>query len=108
VLPILRSIYSAYGSVSVIHFDSHLDTWKPSVFGGAPSAQAAVNHGTYFYWASLEGLIKNGSSIASVFCSESSSFFFFFFYHPLNTLILVYSVLTARRHSNDPFWPSGL
>lgn len=29
VLPILRSIYSAYGKISVIHFDSHLDTWKP-------------------------------------------------------------------------------
>jgi agmatinase len=66
VLPILRSIYSAYGPISVIHFDSHLDTWKPSVFGGAPSSQAAINHGTYFYWASQEGLIKNGSSIASI------------------------------------------
>ncbi|TFY70728.1 hypothetical protein EVG20_g2270 [Dentipellis fragilis] len=30
VLPLLRSIYSAYGPISVIHFDSHLDTWKPS------------------------------------------------------------------------------
>ncbi|KAI6001082.1 agmatinase [Pisolithus orientalis] len=61
VLPLLRSIYSAYGPISVIHFDSHLDTWKPSVFGGAPSEQAAINHGTYFYWASQEGLIRNGS-----------------------------------------------
>lgn len=26
VLPILRSIHSAYGAISVIHFDSHLDT----------------------------------------------------------------------------------
>lgn len=66
VLPLLRSIYTAYGAISVIHFDSHLDTWKPSVFGGAPSSQAAINHGTYFYWASQEGLIKNGSSIASI------------------------------------------
>ncbi|KAI9057499.1 agmatinase [Trametes sanguinea] len=66
VLPILRSVYSAYGAISVIHFDSHLDTWKPQVFGGAPSEQAAINHGTYFYWASQEGLIKNGSSIASI------------------------------------------
>ncbi|KAF8888114.1 agmatinase [Infundibulicybe gibba] len=66
VLPILRSIYSAYGPISVIHFDSHLDTWKPSVFGGAPSEQAAINHGTYFYWASQEGLIQNGTSIASL------------------------------------------
>lgn len=64
---ILRSIYSAYGPISVIHFDSHLDTWKPAVFGGAPSTQAAINHGTYFYWASQEGLIQNGSSIASPF-----------------------------------------
>ncbi|KAH9841950.1 agmatinase [Rhodofomes roseus] len=63
VLPLLRSIYSVYGAISVIHFDSHLDTWKPQVFGGAPSDQAAINHGTYFYWASQEGLIKNGSSI---------------------------------------------
>jgi agmatinase len=66
VLPLLRSIHSAYGPISVIHFDSHLDTWKPSVFGGAPSERAAINHGTYFYWASREGLIANGSSIASI------------------------------------------
>ena len=66
VLPLLRSVYSAYGPISVIHFDSHLDTWKPSVFGGAPSERAAINHGTYFYWASREGLIANGSSIASI------------------------------------------
>ncbi|KAF7359984.1 Agmatinase [Mycena venus] len=65
VLPLLRSINSVYGRISVIHFDSHLDTWKPSVFGGAPSDQAAINHGTYFYWASQEGLIQNGSSIGS-------------------------------------------
>ncbi|PWN49135.1 Arginase/deacetylase [Violaceomyces palustris] len=62
-LPILRSITSAYGPVSVIHFDSHLDTWKPRVFGGSKSETAAVNHGTYFYHASKEGLIRNGTSI---------------------------------------------
>lgn len=72
VLPLLRSINSAYGEISVIHFDSHLDTWKPSVFGGAPSHQAEINHGTYFYWASQEGLIKNGSSIASASASIST------------------------------------
>lgn len=65
-LPLLRSIHSVYGPISVIHFDSHLDTWKPAVFGGSPSEQAAINHGTYFYWASQEGLIRNGSSIASI------------------------------------------
>jgi agmatinase len=69
VLPILRSIHSAYGPISVIHFDSHLDTWKPSVFGGDATAQSP-NHGTYFWWASQEGLIRNGTSIASVSCFE--------------------------------------
>lgn len=55
VLPLLRSINSAYGPTTVIHFDSHLDTWKPKVFGGAATKQASINHGTYFYWAAQEG-----------------------------------------------------
>ena len=62
-LPLLRSINRAYGPISVIHFDSHLDTWRPTVFGGAPSAQAAINHGTYFYHAHREGLLANDSNI---------------------------------------------
>jgi agmatinase len=39
------------------------DTWKPKVFGGAPSTQAAINHGTYFYHAHAEGLLGNDSNI---------------------------------------------
>jgi agmatinase len=62
-LPLLRSINRAYGPVSVIHFDSHLDTWKPKVFGGAPSKVASINHGTYFYHAAQEGLLANDSNI---------------------------------------------
>ena len=52
VLPLLRSIQSAYDPSPVIHFDSHLDTWKLGVFGSAPSEHAAINHEPYFYWAS--------------------------------------------------------
>ncbi|KAI5812919.1 arginase family-domain-containing protein [Pyronema omphalodes] len=63
VLPILRSIHKSYGPITVIHFDSHLDTWKPQVFGGAPSKTAAINHGTYFYHAAREGLLKNDTNI---------------------------------------------
>lgn len=62
-LPLLRSINREYGPVSVIHFDSHLDTWKPKVFGGSPSEQASINHGTYFFHASQEGLLANDSNI---------------------------------------------
>ncbi|KAI0406047.1 arginase family-domain-containing protein [Xylaria palmicola] len=62
-LPLLRSINRAYGPVSVIHFDSHLDTWRPKVFGGSPSEVASINHGTYFYHASREGLLANDTNI---------------------------------------------
>ncbi|KAF2093218.1 Arginase/deacetylase [Rhizodiscina lignyota] len=62
-LPLLRSVTREYGPISVIHFDSHLDTWKPKVFGGSPSHQASINHGTYFYHASQEGLLANDSNI---------------------------------------------
>ncbi|KAL9117665.1 MAG: hypothetical protein Q9187_005794, partial [Circinaria calcarea] len=62
-LPLLRSVNRAYGPISVIHFDSHLDTWRPKVFGGAPSQQATVNHGTYFFHAHEEGLLANDTNI---------------------------------------------
>lgn len=62
-LPLLRSVNRAYGPISVIHFDSHLDTWRPKVFGGAPTEQAAINHGTYFYHAHEQGLLANDSNI---------------------------------------------
>ncbi|KNG50180.1 agmatinase [Stemphylium lycopersici] len=85
-LPLLRSINREYGPITVIHFDSHLyvsstlhcpllsslsqtnipthsDTWRPKVFGGAPSEQASINHGTYFFHAAQEGLLKNDTNI---------------------------------------------
>ncbi|KAI0472868.1 Arginase/deacetylase [Xylariaceae sp. FL0804] len=69
-LPLLRSINRAYGPVSVIHFDSHLDTCtsdrqagRPKVFGGSPSEVASINHGTYFYHAAQEGLLANDSNV---------------------------------------------
>lgn len=82
-LPLLRSINRAYGPVTVIHFDSHLlvkksidphyqinylisvnsDSWKPKVFGGSPSKVASINHGTYFYHAAMEGLLRNDTNI---------------------------------------------
>lgn len=39
------------------------DTWKPKVFGGSPSDTASINHGTYFYHAAMEGLLKNDTNI---------------------------------------------
>lgn len=39
-LSALRSTYNHWGAVSVIHFDSHLDTWDPDVLGGGLSHYA--------------------------------------------------------------------
>jgi agmatinase len=39
------------------------DTWKPKVFGGSPSEVASINHGTYFFHAAQEGLLRNDSNI---------------------------------------------
>lgn len=36
---------------------------RPKVFGGSPSEVASINHGTYFYHAAMEGLLRNDSNI---------------------------------------------
>ena len=62
-LPVLRSLNKVYGPVSVIHFDSHLDTWAPAAYGAASwgSDISGYTHGTMFYHAANEGLIRNSS-----------------------------------------------
>ncbi|EAW11653.1 agmatinase [Aspergillus clavatus NRRL 1] len=60
-LPALRSTYERWGPVSVIHFDSHIDTWDPDALGGGISHYAGVNHGTFLHLAHEEGLIRNTS-----------------------------------------------
>ncbi|KAE8353229.1 hypothetical protein BDV28DRAFT_133580 [Aspergillus coremiiformis] len=60
-LSALRSTYEKWGPVSVIHFDSHIDTWDPEVLGGGISHYAGVNHGTFLHIAHEEGLIRNTS-----------------------------------------------
>jgi agmatinase len=64
VLPILRSLKEVFGPVSVIHLDSHLDTWDPyEGYTGIASEQSAITHGTFFWHASREGCISKGTSI---------------------------------------------
>ena len=64
VLPILRSLREVYGPVSVIHLDSHLDTWDPHEgYTGIASTQSAITHGTFFWHASREGCISKSTSI---------------------------------------------
>ncbi|NQV70803.1 MAG: agmatinase [Pseudohongiella sp.] len=44
-----------HGPLSLIHFDAHTDTW--------PSSGAGINHGTMFYKAAKEGLVRPETSI---------------------------------------------
>lgn len=62
-LSALRSVHKHFGQVSVIHFDSHIDTWDPAVLGGGISEYAGVNHGTFLHIAHEEGLLRAGSSV---------------------------------------------
>ncbi|KAL1310508.1 hypothetical protein AAFC00_000793 [Neodothiora populina] len=64
VLPILRSLKPIYGPISVIHLDSHLDTWDPYAgYTGIASEQSAITHGTFFWHAAREGCISHGTSV---------------------------------------------
>jgi agmatinase len=65
-LSALRSTHHHWGPVSVIHFDSHLDTWDPEILGGGISHYAGVNHGTFLHIAHEEGLIRNTSMHAGI------------------------------------------
>lgn len=59
----LRSAYEHYGKVSVIHFDSHLDTWDPKVLGGNISKRAGLNHGTFLHFAHENGYLQDDKNI---------------------------------------------
>ncbi|KZT11598.1 agmatinase [Laetiporus sulphureus 93-53] len=59
-LPLLRGVAGVYGPVSVIHFDSHIDTWKPKAMDDSPwlpGEEIPVSHGSYFWYAHNESLL---------------------------------------------------
>ena len=53
--PSLRSHFKKHGTISLIHFDAHTDTW--------PSSGDGINHGTMFYQAAKEGIVDPATSI---------------------------------------------
>lgn len=63
LLPILRAMREAHGQpITVIHFDSHLDTWAPEIYN-VKAKQSKHNHGNPLYHAAKEGLTANGTSM---------------------------------------------
>lgn len=64
LLPALRNVYSVYGPITVLHFDAHLDTWKPQKypkFNGTSSP--SFNHGSMLYMAHKEGIISKDGNV---------------------------------------------
>ncbi|KDQ15682.1 hypothetical protein BOTBODRAFT_31566 [Botryobasidium botryosum FD-172 SS1] len=65
VLPILRALHEVYGPISVIHFDSHIDTWSPLRYF-SPGLTPPITHGSFFWNAVQEGIISNMSIHAGI------------------------------------------
>lgn len=53
----LKAAYEKYGKVTVLHFDSHIDTWDPKVLGGGLSSYMSLNHGTFLHYAHEKGYL---------------------------------------------------
>ncbi|KIM31715.1 hypothetical protein M408DRAFT_327169 [Serendipita vermifera MAFF 305830] len=66
VYPILRSLYKKHGPITVLHFDSHIDTWTPYKIPSSTSQISEITHGTFFWKAATEGLIANNSVHAGI------------------------------------------
>jgi len=52
--PVIKSHANKHGSLSLIHFDAHSDTW--------PDETRRLDHGTMFYHAAREGLVDDSRS----------------------------------------------
>lgn len=64
LLPILRSLHKVYGPVSVIHFDSHLDTWAPTKYPSYwHSEESEFTHGSMLWLAKQEGLLSESHNV---------------------------------------------
>ncbi|SCU85467.1 LADA_0D07668g1_1 [Lachancea dasiensis] len=64
ILPVLRQLHKVYGPISVIHFDSHLDTWAPTKYPSYwHSDQCDFTHGSMLWLAKQEGLLSENSNV---------------------------------------------
>lgn len=62
LLPHLRELHKVYGSINVLHFDAHLDTWAPDKYPSFwHSKQSELNHGSMLWKAHEEGLTSENN-----------------------------------------------
>lgn len=53
----LRLVAEHHGPVHVLHFDLHIDTWRPEYLGGKVTRYALLNHGTFLHYAHELGFL---------------------------------------------------
>ncbi|WP_437837365.1 agmatinase [Sorangium sp. So ce1153] len=56
-LPVLRALHRQHGTLSLIHFDAHPDTWSHDDEAGR------IDHGTMFFQAAREGIVDPARSV---------------------------------------------
>lgn len=57
-LPVLRALHKQHGTLSLLHFDAHSDTWRYD-----DDDEGRIDHGTMFFLAAREGLIDPSRSV---------------------------------------------
>ncbi|KAL6930138.1 Guanidinobutyrase [Hanseniaspora valbyensis] len=63
-LPALRALAQLHGNITVIHFDSHLDTWAPSKFPSFWDSDIGdFNHGSMLWMAKQENLLATDGNM---------------------------------------------
>ncbi|KAL6931036.1 related to agmatinase [Hanseniaspora guilliermondii] len=64
LLPVLQGLYETYGEITVIHFDSHLDTWAPDKYPSFWSSNTSeFTHGSMLWLAHKYGLIAQENNM---------------------------------------------
>ena len=64
LLPVLQGLYETYGEITVVHFDSHLDTWAPDKYPSFWSSNTSeFTHGSMLLLAHKYGLIAQKNNL---------------------------------------------
>ncbi|KAI5964461.1 hypothetical protein KGF57_000953 [Candida theae] len=73
LLPHIRALNKVYGPVNIVHFDAHLDTWKPDKYPSFWRTEVSdVNHGSMLWKAYEEGLTTKNNVHAGIRTKLSS------------------------------------
>lgn len=62
-LPAIRALHKTWGRVTVLHFDSHLDSWDPKQLGGGSTKYSEITHGSMFHILHDEDLISRNKNM---------------------------------------------